>query len=263
MEPNRTPEVVRIDAATIRMASNVILGPVSLTVRSGESWAILGPNGSGKSTLLDLAGGIRHPTSGIVEIFGGRLGSVDVRDIRARIGFIGHHIAEAIPAHLAVRDVVLTGKRSTLVPWMQTFDADDRQLVHELLRRVRCEDLSRRSLETCSQGERQRVLLARALFGRPELLLLDEPSAGLDLPGRESLIEALSSTADASPTTILVTHHVEEIPRTATHAGLLRQGRLVASGPIGSVLTDANVSTCFDLAISVSAHDGRWQARAH
>ncbi|MGZ8565996.1 MAG: ABC transporter ATP-binding protein [Actinomycetota bacterium] len=262
MEPKGTTEVVGIDDATITIASNAILGPVSLTVRSGESWAILGPNGSGKSTLLDLAGGIRHPTSGTVEIFGARVGSVDVREIRARIGFVGHHVAEAIPPHLAVRDVVLTGKRSTLVPWMQTFDMDDRQLADELLRRVRCDDLSTRVLETCSQGERQRVLLARALFGRPELLLLDEPTAGLDLPGRELLLEVLSATADASPTTMLVTHHVEEIPRTATHAALLRQGCLVASGPIATVLTDANVTTCFDLAISVSADDGRWRARA-
>ena len=171
-------DVVRIEDATVSIAPNVILGPVSLSVRSGESWAILGPNGSGKSTLLDLAGGIRHPSMGTVEIFGDRLGTVDVRDIRGRIGFVGHHVAEAIPAHLAVRDVVLTGKRSTLVPWMQTFDADDRRLADQLLTRVRCDQLSRRSLETCSQGERQRVLLARALFGRPELLLLDEPMAG-------------------------------------------------------------------------------------
>ena len=263
MEPNRArPDVIRIEDATITIASNTILGPVSLTVMSGDSWAVLGPNGSGKSTLLDLAGGLRHPTSGSVEILGGRLGSVDVRDVRARIGFVGHHVAEAIPAHLGVRDVVLTGKHSTLVPWMQTFDADDRRLADELLQRVRCAELSRRSLETCSQGERQRVLLARALFGRPELLLLDEPTAGLDLPGRELLLEVLSSTTDAHPTTILVTHHLEEIPRNATHAALLRQGRLVASGPIESVLTDNNVTTCFDLDISVSAQDGRWWARA-
>jgi iron complex transport system ATP-binding protein len=262
MEPNRGSDVVRIDDATVTIASDAILGPASLTVRSGESWAILGPNGSGKSTLLDLAGGIRHPTSGTVEILGGRLGSVDVRDIRARIGFVGHHVAEAIPAHLAVRDVVLTGKRSALVPWMQTFDADDRRLADDLLRRVKCEDLSGRSLETCSQGERQRVFLARALFARPELLLLDEPAAGLDLPGRELLLDALSSAPDASPTIMLVTHHVEEIPRTATHAALLRRGRIVASGPIRGVLTDANVTACFDLTISVSRDDGRWRAQA-
>ena len=248
--------------ATIRIASSVILEPVSLTVRAGESWAILGPNGSGKSTLLDLAGGIRHPTSGVVEIFGERMGSVDVRDIRTRIGFVGHHVGDVIPAHLAVRDVVLTGKRSTLVPWMQAFDADDRRIADELLGRVGCESLSRRSLGTCSQGERQRVLLARALFGRPELLLLDESTAGLDLPGRELLLAALSSTVDASPTTMLVTHHVEEIPRIATHAALLRRGRIVAAGLIESVLTDANVTACFDLEISVSTKDGRWRAQA-
>ncbi len=262
MEGSHTTDVVCIDDATVTITSRTILGPVSMTVRSGESWTILGPNGSGKSTLLDLAGGIRHPTSGVVEILGGRLGSVDVRDIRARIGFVGHHVAEAVPPYLPVRDVVLTGKRSTLVPWMQTFDADDRQLADDLLQRVGCATLSRRPLESCSQGERQRVFLARALFGRPELLLLDEPTAGLDLPGRELLLEAISSTSDSSPTTILVTHHVEEIPRTASHAGLLRQGRLVASGPIDDVLTDQHLTECFDMAITVSVDDGRWRARA-
>ncbi len=260
MEPNAAPDVVRIRDATVRVASNTILGPVSLNVRHGESWAIVGPNGSGKSTLLDLAGGIRHPTSGFVELFGGRLGAVDVRQTRARIGFVGHHVAEAIPGHLAARDVVLTGKRSTLVPWMQTFDADDRRRADDLLERVGCADLAQRPLATCSQGERQRVLLARALLGRPELLLLDEPAAGLDLPGRELLVEALSSTADATPTTMLVTHHVEEIPRTATHAALLRGGRLVASGPIRDVLTDTDMTACFDLPVSVTSGDGRWRA---
>lgn len=262
MKSNRARQVVRIEDATITIASNAILGPVSLTVREGESWAVLGPNGSGKTTMLDLAGGIRHPTTGSVEIFGARLGSADIRGIRERIGFVGHHVAEAIPNHLGVRDVVLTGKRSTLVPWMQTFDADDRRLADELLQLVGCDGLSSRLLATCSQGERQRVLLARALFGHPELLLLDEPAAGLDLPGRELLVEALSSTADVSSTTMLVTHHVEEIPKTTTHAALLRRGCLVSSGPIEDVLTDANVTTCFEVAISVSCDDGRWRAQA-
>jgi iron complex transport system ATP-binding protein len=263
MEPSREPsDVVCIDDATVTLGSNVILGPLSLRVRAGESWAILGPNGSGKSTLLDLAGAIRHPTSGAVAILGGRLGSVDVRAIRARIGFVGHHVAEAIPPSLPVRDVVLTGKRSTLVPWMQTFEDADRRLAGELLLRVRCEGLASRPLETCSQGERQRIMLARALFGRPELLLLDEPTAGLDLPGRELLLEALSSASDAPPTTILVTHHVEEIPRTATHAALLRRGLVVASGAIAEVLTDANVTACFDVPISITGREGRWQAQA-
>ena len=263
MVPSREPsDVVCVDDATVTLGSRVVLGPISLQVRAGESWAVLGPNGSGKSTLLDLAGGIRHPTLGAVAILGARLGSVDVREIRARIGFVGHHVAEAIPPSLPVRDVVLTGKRSTLVPWMQTFDDDDRRLADGLLRRVRCDELAGRPLETCSQGERQRVMLARALFGRPELLLLDEPTAGLDLPGRELLLEALSSATATPPTTILVTHHVEEIPRTTTHAALLRRGLLVASGPIADVLTDANVTACFDLPVSVTAREGRWLAQA-
>jgi iron complex transport system ATP-binding protein len=255
-------DAVRIRDARVRVGTRAILGPLSLTVRDGESLVILGPNGSGKTTLLDLAGGLRHPTSGEVSVLGSRLGAIDVRELRARIGFVGHHVTEGIPSHFAARDIVLTGKGSTLVPWMQTYDDDDRRLAADLLERVGCTSLAGQPLVACSQGERQRVLLARALFGRPELLLLDEPTAGLDLPGRELLLAALTSTAGEAPTTVLVTHHLEEIPRTATHAALLRDGRAVAAGSIDTVLTDANVSSCFDMAISVAARDGRWQARA-
>ena len=254
--------MVRIQDATVRIGRTAILGPISLTVRAGESWVVLGPNGAGKTTLLDLAGAIRHPTSGTVEVLGSRLGSVDVRALRSRIGFVGHHVADAIPSHLPVLDIVLTGKRSTLVPWMQSFGGDDRRMATALLERVGCTPMSARSLASCSQGERQRVLLARALFGRPELLLLDEPMAGLDLPGRELLLDALSSTADSAPPTMLVTHHLEEIPVTATHAALLRTGRAVAAGPIGSVLTDEHVSACFGIPVSVSSDDGRWRGYA-
>ena len=180
--------------------------------------------------------------------------------MRARIGFVGHHVAEAIPGHFAARDVVLTGKRSTLVPWMQTFDADDRRRADDLLERVGCADLAGRPLATCSQGERQRVLLARALFGRPQLLLLDEPAAGLDLPGRELLLEALSSTADASrrPCSSPTTWRRSPGPRPTRRS--CDAGRLVASGPIHDVLTDADMTACFDLPVSVSSGDGRWRA---
>jgi iron complex transport system ATP-binding protein len=255
-------QVVQIRDATVRIGRTVILGPISFTVRAGESWVILGPNGAGKTTLLDLAGAIRHPTSGTVEVLGSRLGTVDVRALRSRIGFVGHHVADAIPGHLPVVDIVLTGKRSTLVPWMQSFDEDDRHMAAELLERVGCTPMSARPLASCSQGERQRVMLARALFGRPELLLLDEPMAGLDLPGRELLLDALSSTADTAPPTILVTHHLEEIPRTATHAALMRAGRTVAAGPIEVVLTDEHVSACFAIPVSVSSSQGRWRGQA-
>ena len=238
------------------------MGPVSLSVRADESWVILGPNGAGKTTLLDLAGAIRHPTSGTVDVLGARLGSVDMRALRSRIGFVGHHVADAIPAHLSVIDIVLTGKRSTLVPWMQSFDDDDRRTASELLERVGCSPMSARPLASCSQGERQRVMLARALFGRPELILLDEPMAGLDLPGRELLLDALSSTADAAPPTILVTHHLEEIPVGTTHAALLRAGRAVVAGPIEAVLTDEHASACFGIPVSVSSSEGRWRGHA-
>lgn len=261
LERNAT-DAIRIRDARVRIGARDILGPLSLRVRDGESWVILGPNGSGKTTLLDLAGGLRHPTSGEVSVLGSLLGAIDVRELRARIGFVGHHVTEGIPSHFAVRDIVLTGKGSTLVPWLQTYDDDDRRLAADLLDRVGCTSLADQPLVACSQGERQRVLLARALFGRPELLLLDEPTAGLDLPGRELLLAALTSTAEEAPTTVLVTHHLEEIPRTATHAALLREGRAVALGRIDTVLTDANVSSCFDMAVSVATRDGRWQARA-
>ena len=255
---------VRIRDARVVIGGTDILGPVSIDVRAGETWAILGPNGSGKTTLLDLAGAIRHPTSGSVHVLGHPLGAADVRAIRARIGFVGHHVTESIPPSLCVRDVVLTGKRSTAVPWMQAFDGNDRRLATDLLERVGCGQLAERSLATCSQGERQRVLLARALFGRPELLLLDEPAAGLDLAGRELLLDALSSSLEPerAPARILVTHHLEEIPRTATHAALLRAGLLIACGPIRKTLTDANVSTSFGIGVRVSGEGGRWQARS-
>ena len=253
---------VLIQDVTVRMGTSCILGPLSLEVRAGEAWVILGPNGSGKTTLLELAGARRHPTTGSVSLFGQRLGAIDIRPLRERIGSVGHHLADAIPSHLLVRDVVLTGKRSSLVPWMQTFDADDARVVTELLDRVRCADLADRPLWSCSPGERQRVMLARALFGRPELLLLDEPMAGLDLSGRELLLHALSSTVEATPTLILVTHHLEEIPRVATHAALLNDGRLIASGPIGDVLIDEKVSNCFGMRIAISVDDGRWFGRS-
>lgn len=255
-------QVVQIRDATVRIGGTAILGPISLTVHAGESWVILGPNGAGKTTLLDLAGAIRHPTSGEVEVLGSQLRSVDVRALRSRIGFVGHHVADAIPMHLPVVDIVLTGKRSTLVPWMQSFSEEDRRTAAELLERVGCTPMSARPLASCSQGERQRVMLARALFGRPELLLLDEPMAGLDLPGRELLLDALSSTADAAPPTILVTHHLEEIPVTATHAALLRSGRAGAAGPIEAVLTVQHVSACFGMPVSVSQSEGRWRGHA-
>lgn len=254
-------EVVAFDRAEVRIAGRRVLGPISLTVREGERWAILGPNGSGKTTLLRLAGAIRPPTVGVVRVLGLELGRVDLRALRERVAFVGHAVSDAIPASLHVRDVVLTGKRSTLVPWMQAYDATDRARAVELLERLGCGHLDGQRLTSCSQGERQRVLLARALFGHPELLLLDEPAAGLDLPGREALVDALEETGDlADVPTILVTHHLEELPTSTTHAALFRDGGLIASGRVEQVLTDEAVGSCFGLRLAVRRTNGRWTA---
>jgi iron complex transport system ATP-binding protein len=251
--------VVAFEEAEVRIAGRRVLGPVSLSVRAGERWAILGSNGSGKTTMLRLAGAIRQPSAGRVNVLGAELGRVDLRALRERIAFVGHAVADWIPRGLSARDVVLTGKRATLVPWLQAYDDGDRAHAGELLERLGCAHLDGQALESCSQGERQRVLLARALFGRPELLLLDEPAAGLDLPGREALLSALGESGGLNEVpTILVTHHLEELPTSITHAVLLRDGLVVAAGPIVDVLTDDLVGGCFGLALSVGRVQGRW-----
>ena len=253
--------VVSFERAEVRIAGRRVLGPFTLSIRAGERWAVLGPNGSGKTTMLRLAGAIRQPSAGRVLVLGAELGRVDLRRLRERIAFVGHAIADQIPPGLSVSEVVLTGKRATLVPWLQEYDRADRERAGELLARLGCSHLDGQSLSACSQGERQRVLLARALFGRPELLLLDEPAAGLDLPGREALVGALEATGDlADVPTILVTHHLEELPTTTTHVALLRDGVVLAQGVAGDVLTDELAGACFGLPLSIRRDGGRWTA---
>ena len=252
-------EVVAFEDAEVRIGGRRVFGPVTLRVEAGERWAILGPNGSGKTTLLRLAGAMRQPSAGVVRVLGAQLGRTDLRSLRPRIASVGHAVADMVPQSLAVGEVVLSGKRSALVPWMQTYDDGDRARATELLERFGCADLAPQSLGACSQGERQRVLLARALFGRPELLLLDEPAAGLDLPGREGLMRALEGGGDlAAVPTILVTHHLEEIPSTVTHVALLRDGEITASGIATEVLTDELVGRCFGVDVRVVRAGGRW-----
>lgn len=254
-------EVVSFEDAEVRIGGRRVLGPLTLTIDGGERWAVLGPNGSGKTTMLRLAGATRQPSAGRVVVLGAELGRVDVRRMRERIAFVGHAVADQIPPGLSVLEVVLTGKRATLVPWLQEYEEADREHAAELLGRLGCSHLDGQALSACSQGERQRVLLARALFGRPDLLLLDEPAAGLDLPGREALVAALEAAGDlAEVPTILVTHHLEELPTTITHAALLRDGLLTACGAVAEVLTDRLVSACFGLPLSVRLVGGRWTA---
>jgi iron complex transport system ATP-binding protein len=254
-------DAVRLSEATVRTRSGAtLLGPLDLRVGPGERWALLGPNGAGKTTLLSLAGGRRAPSDGTATVLGGGFGRTDMRALRRRIGHAGHRLAESLRPALTATEVVLTGRDSVLESWLLDVGDRDRHEARTRLEQVGCQGLADHALGTLSQGERQRVLLARALFGHPELLLLDEPAAGLDLPGRESLVAALE-TIDG-PTLLIATHHLEELPATTTHAALLRAGRLVDSGPVDRVLATEPLSACFGMPIAVSRRNGRWSATA-
>jgi iron complex transport system ATP-binding protein len=255
---------VELRRAEVRIDGRVVLGPIDLSVRRGERWVLLGPNGGGKTTLLALAGARRQPSRGRVTVLGAALGATDVRLLHARISHTSHVLAELMPAGLSVVTVVLTGKRATTAPWFQRFDEDDERRATRLLERVGCADLAARRFSSCSQGERQRVLLARALFAEPELVILDEPAAGLDLPAREMLVAALERgvAREGTTTCLLATHHLEEIPPSTTHAALLRGGRIVASGAVEDVLSPDELRACFGIALDVGRRGGRWWAVA-
>ena len=255
--------VVDIEAATVRIEGRTILGPIDLVVRRDERWVLLGPNGSGKTTLLSLAGARRQPMSGRVTVLGTTFGKGDVRALHGRISHSSHVLAELMPPDLTVEAVVLTGKRMTLSPWFERYDKADRARADQLLRDLGCGHLLGRRFSSGSQGERQRTLLARALFTRPELMILDEPASGLDLPARESLIASLEiAAAPGGPATVVATHHLEEIAPSTTHAALLRGGAMVAAGPIADVLTAERLSATFGLRVEVGRRGGRWWARA-
>jgi iron complex transport system ATP-binding protein len=254
---------VSLRSVVVRVDGRTILGPIDLAIGRDQRWILLGPNGSGKTTLLAVAGGRRRPSAGTARILGQELGQVDVRTLWPRIAHLSHVLIDAMPYGLTAESVVLTGKRSSLVPWMDVYTPSDRERATELLVRFGCEHLVGRSLAKASQGERQRVLLARSAFGHPELLLLDEPCAGLDLPGREELIASIDVVADDHRSAlVLATHHLEEIPATATHAALLREGQLVASGAIESVLVRQSLRACFGIDVGIRRHGGRWSAVA-
>ena len=259
-----TAPAIEMRQAQVRIDGRVVLGPIDLKVGRGERWVLLGPNGGGKTTLLALAGARRQPSSGRVTVLGITVGTADVRTLHPKISHTSHVLAERMPPDLSVLTVVLTGKRSTLSPWFQQFDDADEHRAARLLEQVGCGHLAERRFATASQGERQRVLLARALFPDPELLLLDEPASGLDLPARETLIEALDAVAapPSAPTTVLATHHLEEIPPSSTHAALLRDGRLVTSGEVEGVLTPQWLEDCFGLPMEVGRRGARWWATA-
>ena len=241
-----------------------ILSDVDWNVAPGEQWAVLGPNGAGKSTLLDVAAGMRHPSRGRVDILGETVGRVDLRALRERIGHVDVKTEEAFSPRRTALDVVLTGVTGTIQVLQERVDAAARERAAQLLEQFGCAAVAAHSFASCSQGERRRILLARALMRRPPLLLLDEPADGLDLPGREALLAALAILASGrpAPAVVLVTHHLEELPATTTHALLLKSGRVIASGAAPAVLTAKPLSACFGVPVTVSRAGGRWAARA-
>jgi iron complex transport system ATP-binding protein len=257
-------EVLRLRGVTVSHDKSQLLRDIDWVVRSDENWAVIGPNGAGKTTLLQVAGAMVAPTSGSVEILGEPLAEADLTELRTRIGLASVAVADRVPATEKVIDLVLTAAYGIVGRTAENYDSSDVTRAVELLDAMGCAHLIRRRFMTLSEGERKRVQIARALMADPELLLLDEPAAGLDLGGREDLLRRLAAlAADArAPMMIMVTHHVEEVPVGFTHAMLLRRGSVLAAGPIGEVFTERNLSRCFGIPLLVSSAGGRWSAHA-
>ena len=241
-----------------------LLVDIDWEVRAAQRWVVLGPNGSGKTTLVRIATMWDHPSSGTVELLGERLGRTDVRRLRTKVGFTSASMAAMLRPSLTAAEVVMTAKHAALAPWWHAYDADDAGRARAALERVGCADRAGQRFATLSSGEQQRVLLARALSQDPGVIVLDEPNAGLDLAGREQLIVVLSGLAGdpETPPLVLVTHHTDEIPDGFTHALLLRDGTVLAAGPVDETLTSANLSECFGLDLMLERRHGRWTARA-
>ncbi|MFC5889470.1 ABC transporter ATP-binding protein [Kitasatospora aburaviensis] len=249
------------DVEVVRNGRHLLRG-ITLAIEPGEHWALLGPNGAGKSTLLGLLGAVSHPTRGEVDVLGRRLGRVDIRELRAHLGHVNPR--HPLRSPLTVREVVLTGLANTIEPDLyrkpgpEAFERAER-LIETLGMTAVAESL----WPTLSQGERGRALIARALMPSPRLLLMDEPATGLDLTARELLLDSLDLLRHQHPelASVLVTHHLEELPESTTHALLLREGECVAAGPVDEVMTTELISACFDHPIRISRHEGRWTAR--
>ena len=246
-------EVLEFADVTVCRGDRRILDTVTWTVRGDERWVVIGPNGAGKSTLLQIAAGRLFPTSGTVRVLGETLGAVDVTELRQVIGWASASHGDDFPRGESVRNVVLTGAWAVTGRWRERYDRLDEERADGLLRRWGLADLAQRTFATLSEGERKRTLIARALMSNPELLLLDEPGAALDLGGREDLVTRLADLARdrRAPAQVLVTHHVEEIPAGFTHALLLGRGRVHLAGPIETTVTSRSLSDLFESPITV------------
>jgi iron complex transport system ATP-binding protein len=248
---------------SLRRGGQTLVGPVTWAVELDERWVVVGPNGAGKTSLLRIAAATEHPSSGTAYVLGERLGKTDMSELRSRVGLSSSALSQRIPDAEVVRDLVVSAGYAVLGRWRENYeDVDYRQAI-DMLESVGAEHLAERTYGTLSEGERKRVLIARSLMTDPELLLLDEPAAGLDLGGREELVARLADLAadPDAPATVLVTHHVEEIPQGFSHCLLLSEGHVVASGLLTDVLTSENLSTAFGQSITLDVIDGRYFAR--
>jgi len=248
---------------SLRRGGQTLVGPVSWSVELDERWVIIGPNGAGKTSLLRIAAAMEHPSSGTAYVLGERLGRVDMSELRARVGLSSSALSQRVPDGEIVRDLVVSAGYAVLGRWREKYDDVDYEQAVDMLESVGAEHLSERTYETLSEGERKRVLIARSLMTDPELLLLDEPAAGLDLGGREELVarlEDLAADPDA-PALVLVTHHVEEIPMGFSHCMVMAEGHVAAAGLLPDVLTSENLSKAFGQSIALEVIDGRYFAR--
>ena len=257
------PAAFELSKVTVTRPGKTLLDKVSWTVNEGERWVVLGPNGAGKTTLMQIIGTTLHPTSGKVKVLGHRLGKVDVFELRTRIGHTSTTVADQIPRTESVRNTVLSAAHGVTGRWNEKYDEVDIRRAIQIMGELGISDLGTRTFGTLSEGERKRVLIARALMTDPELILLDEPAAGLDLGAREDLIASLEvlSLADDSPVLVMVSHHVEEIPVGFTHVLMLRDGVVVAQGPIHSTLTAKALGDTFGLRLELQNDGGRFSAR--
>ncbi|NGN68042.1 ABC transporter ATP-binding protein [Streptomyces sp. A7024] len=251
-----------VDVSVVR-GGRALVDRVSWSVAEGERWVILGPNGAGKTTLLNVASSYLFPTTGTVQILGEKLGSVDVFDLRPRIGMSGSALAEKLPKSQTVLQTVLTAAYGMTATWQEDYDQVDEDRARAFLDRLGMTEYLDRKFGTLSEGERKRTQIARAMMTDPELLLLDEPAAGLDLGGREDLVRRLGRLArdPMAPSMIMVTHHVEEIAPGFTHVLMIRQGEVLAAGPIESELNSRNLSRCFGLPLVLERAGDRWTAQ--
>lgn len=257
--------ILELSNISVQRGDRIILGPLDWQVLEGQRWVILGPNGAGKTTLLQVCSSLIHPTSGEVKILGQALGKTDVFELRTRIGLTSSKLVEQLPGDELVIDVVLTAAYAMLGRWQEKYDLWDESRAMALLTALGVRELGGREFGSLSDGEKKRVQIARSLMADPELLLLDEPASSLDLGGREDLLKRIEAFASdvLAPATVIVTHHIEEIPSGTTHALLLKEGRAIAQGVIDSVINDVNLSTAYGLPITVQSQGGRFFARAN